>query len=667
MESRDLAPRYGVALLPADGATTSPAARTPWRKTLADPAVRATIAYSLAALVAAVAAYYAIFTNFASYDDEGTLLVTLKAFAHGETLYRDIYSEYGPFYYELFGGLFALTGRAVTTDASRTIVVFVWVSSSLLLGITAHRLTRSLALGLVGMGSAFSVLYVLANEPMHPQGLCVLIFAAVALLLVLGPGRRAGWTGCACGVLLGALLMTKVNVGAFAVAGIVLGAVLTVPSLARRRWLVWPVGAAYLALPLAVMARSLNEGWVRDLIFIVTLAMASLVVSAWTRRPVPDADEERTSLRWLIGAAAGVVAAMAAILVAIILTGPSLSDVYDGVIVQAMRVRDVLITPLPLPGVGVDWAIGSLALAVLVARLRPSGEERSLLWAGLLRGGAGLTILLVVAHIVPIALNPASQNPVLLPLLLAWVAVVPPLGAAETIFKRFVRLALPAMAVAEALQVYPVAGSQMGIAAVTFVPVGAICLGDALTSLRAWDESRGSAVASRLGAVLAIVVVALAAEFTLDTMLRPAADNAVAYYREREPLPFPGASALRLSPEEVDVYSGLVNLLHQHHCTSFIGYPNIDSLYLWSGIEAPPPKAPGAWMKALEAGEQRRVVRELKATPRPCAIRSYSRAEGWLRSPSRPTDAPLADYIFEDFEPVSEVGDFQFLLPRNSG
>jgi hypothetical protein len=246
------------------------------------------------------------------------------------------------------------------------------------------------------------------------------------------------------------------------------------------------------------------------------------------------------------------------------------------------------------------------------------------------------------------------------------VAAVPPTGAAEPVYKRFLRVALPAMAIAEALQVYPVAGSQMGIAAVTFVPVGALCLADALTSLRAWDASRTTAVPSRLGLVVAVITVALAAQFTLDSMLRPGVHNALAYYREREPLPFKGATALRLSPEEVDVYSGLVNLLHQHHCTSFVGYPNIDSLYLWSGIEAPPPAAPGAWMKALDAGEQQRVVREMKATPRPCAVRSYSRAEAWLRSPEPPPDAPLATYIFQDFKPVSEVGDFQFLLPKKS-
>jgi hypothetical protein len=626
--------------------------------------VRAAIVYSLVALAAAAAAYFTLFSQFATYDDEGTLLVTLKAFVHGEPLYRNIYSEYGPFYYELFGGLFALTGKAVTTDASRTIVVFVWVASSLLFGISAHRLTKSLALGVVGTGAAFSSLSVLAGEPMHPQGLCVLLFAAAALLLTFGPGRRTGWMGCACGALLGALVMTKVNLGAFAVAGIALAAVLTVPALNRRRWLVWLVAAAYLALPFAMMARNLEEGWVRELILIEMLAMAALSVSAWWRRPTRNEGDSAMG-RWLLGAVAGLVAAVIVILIAIVLTGPSPADVYDGMIVQAIRVRDVLITPLLLPGAGVDWAVGSLAVAVLVARLRPSAGREPALWPGLLRAGVGLTILLVVAHIVPIAFNPGSQNPIVLPVLLAWVAVVPPLGVAETPYKRFLRVALPAMAIAEVLQVYPVAGSQMGIAAATFVPVGALCLADALTSLRAWGADRDLRVAGRLATVVTVVTVAFAAQFTLDAMLRPGVNSAVAYYRDLEPLPFKGATALRLAPAEVSVYSSVVDLLHRYHCTNFIGYPNIDSFYLWSGIEAPPPAAPGAWINALDDEEQRRIVREMKATPRPCAFRDIPRAEAWVRSSTPPPGHPLVNYIFDDFEAITEVGDFQFMVPKS--
>ncbi len=114
------------------------------------------------------AAYFAIFTLFESYDDEGTLLLTLKAFVHGDALYRDIYTPYGPFYYELFGGLAALTGSSITTDASRITVVVVWILTSGLYGLAAQRLTGRLLLGAIGTIVAFATLGILIAEPMHP-------------------------------------------------------------------------------------------------------------------------------------------------------------------------------------------------------------------------------------------------------------------------------------------------------------------------------------------------------------------------------------------------------------------------------------------------------------------------------------------------------------------
>ena len=88
-----------------NGSATQPPrdAQPGWRSTFGDPAVISIAAYALVAVGAAVAAYLAVFTIWAGYDDEGTLLVTLQAFSHGATLYRDIYTEYGPFDAELFG------------------------------------------------------------------------------------------------------------------------------------------------------------------------------------------------------------------------------------------------------------------------------------------------------------------------------------------------------------------------------------------------------------------------------------------------------------------------------------------------------------------------------------------------------------------------------------
>jgi hypothetical protein len=157
----------------------------------AHPVATATGFYGVVAIATAIAAYLAIFTQFAPHDDEGTLLVAVKAFAHGGTLYGDIYSRYGPFYYELFGGLFALTGHAVTTDASRSIVIVVWVATSLLFGIASQRLTGLLTLGVTGMIVAFAALGALGGltgSPMHPQGLSVLLLGAFALLWSAAPG-----------------------------------------------------------------------------------------------------------------------------------------------------------------------------------------------------------------------------------------------------------------------------------------------------------------------------------------------------------------------------------------------------------------------------------------------------------------------------------------------
>ncbi|HEX3608972.1 MAG TPA: hypothetical protein VHU14_04790 [Solirubrobacterales bacterium] len=648
-----------------DATAPEPKTLSTWRGirgTVAEHPVAAAIAlYAIVVIAAGVAAYLRIFTGFAGYDDEGTLLVTVKAFAHGEVLYREIYSEYGPFYYELFGGLFALTGHAVTTDASRSIVIVVWVTASLLFGLACQRLTGRLMLGVAAMVVAFAALTALVNEPMHPQGLAMLLLGAFSLLAVSGPGRRVAVVGGAGGALVAALALTKVNLGAFALAAIVLAAVLTVEPLYRRRWIRWPVIVAFLAMPVFVLQRDLRESWVRDLMLLEILASAAILVAAGSVRPKRGEDEGDLR-RWLLAAGIGFALAAAAIVGIVLLTGPTLADVYDGVIGNAIRVRDVLVTPLPLAVAAVDWAVIAVAAAAVTVRLRPLGNQALTVWPGLLRAVAGLTIWFTVAGIAPVAFNPSAGNPDVLPMALAWVAAIPPLGAREPAYRRFLRILLPALAVAETLQVYPVAGSQMAIASLAFVPVGALCLSDALTCLRAWSAARGAEALERFGAVVAVAAVALAGLFALDSIGRQAASNAV-LYRDQPTLSLPGASLLHLPQAEIETYEGVVQLLHRYRCTTFVGYPNIDSFYLWSGLEAPGPPLPGAWMDAIDAELQQRIVNEMRASPRPCVIRSDSRAELWLHGVP-PPERPLVRYIFNDFAPVAQAGDFQFLLPK---
>jgi hypothetical protein len=647
------------------GAPPSTPAKRPrsvWRDTLDDPATRAIALYALVAIAAAIAAYMAIFTQFARYDDEGTLLVTLKAFAHGSPLYRDVYSPYGPFYYELFGGLFALTGHAVTTDASRSVVIVLWVGTSLLIGLATQKLTGRLALGVAGMIVSFSVLYALIAEPMHPQGLCVLLLAAFTLLVVSGPTRRVGLAGAIAGALVAALILTKINLGAYLLAATALAAVLTVEPLYRRRWLRWPVILAFLAMPLVVMGRDLSADWVRSLLVIELAGASAVVIASWPARPWQGEDQAGLH-RWLVAAAAGLVLAAAAIFAAIFATGSTPADVYDGMIGQALQVRDALIFPFTSPAAAIDWGVAAVAAATLTAWLRSGDGGRASIWPGLLRAVAGLAIWFTVARSAPFGLSPSANQDVL-PLLLAWVAAVPPAGAPEAPYRRFVRVLLPAVAVAETLQVYPVAGAQIGIAAFAFVPVGALCLADALTSLRTWSADRGGLTATRFKGAATVASIALAAMLALNHIVLPAATNAVIYHHQTA-LPFAGAGLVRVPPAQAAEYEGVVGLIEKNRCTALIGYPNVDSIYLWSSLEPPKPSAPGTWITALEDKPQNRILRQLRASPRPCAIRSETLANNWLAGKPR-RETPLYHYIFDDLQPVADIGEFEFLLPQGT-
>jgi len=621
------------------------------------------VIYAIVAIAATVAAYFYLFTQFAPYDDEGTVLVTLKAFVGGDTLYRDVYTPFGPFYYELFGGLFALSGHAVNTDASRSIVMVIWVGASLLFGLAVQRLTGRVALGVTAMLVAFSVISVLSQEPMHAQLLAVALLAIFTAVVSDSKPRRVLLVGGICGALLAALALTKINLGIYAIAAVFFAAVLAVEPLYRRRWLLWPVIAAFLALPFVATARDLSSESVRNLAVLELLAATAIAVAAWSLRVEPTEEEGQTrTLRWLLAAAGGFALAFAAILAGIFIAGSTPADVYDGVVTQALRIREVNPSPLESPSVAIDWGIAAVAAAGLVSWFRSRGEARSLLWFGALKALSGLAIWFSISQLAPLSLGPAPENPDVLAAALAWVAVIPPVGTIETAQKRFVRVLLPTLGVAEVLQAYPVAGSQMRIAAVMFVAVGGLCLGDTLVVLRQWSAARGGSSLERFGALSTVAIVALGVKFATDGVVMPAATKAIAYGEEKA-LPFAGATDLRLPPAEAESYERVVELLHRYRCTSLIGYPNVNSLYLWSGIDPPRPSAPGAWMLALDEEEQQRILRQLRATPRPCAIRDEIVAEAWLGDRPRP-ETPLVSYIFDDFEVVATTGPFDFMLPK---
>ena len=66
---------------------------------------------------------------------------------------------------------------------------------------------------------------------------------------------------------------------------------------------------------------------------------------------------------------------------------------------------------------------------------------------------------------------------------------------------------------------------------------------------------------------------------------------------------------------------------------------------------------------ALDEGEQRRILRQLRSARRPCAFVNEAVAGAWLAGRPRPETA-LVRYIFDHFEVVETSGAFEFMLPR---
>jgi len=149
------------------------------------------VGFAAVAVVTALIAHPRMFTGFASYDDEGYMLIALKAFVHHGHLYDDVFSQYGPFYYEFWGGIFGAFGIGVTHDAGRTVTMIAWVLASLLCGLASWRMTRSAPLGLGAQILVFGGIATVTNEPMHPGGIICLLLATILAIASLVRGRSS--------------------------------------------------------------------------------------------------------------------------------------------------------------------------------------------------------------------------------------------------------------------------------------------------------------------------------------------------------------------------------------------------------------------------------------------------------------------------------------------
>jgi hypothetical protein len=625
----------------------------------ARPRIRISVgiaAFALLTFVTGLIAHPRMFTGFATYDDEGYMLTALKGYVNHGHLYDDVFTQYGPFYYEAWGGLFSLFGIAVDHDAGRTVTMVTWIVSSLVIGLSIWRLAGSLLLGLATQALVFAALGVLANEPMHPGGIICLLLAAIVAVSCFVADRLSPLPMALLGAALAALVLVKINVGFFAVASVALLCAVSYPSLFERRWPRIAIEAGFVVLPVILLASKFGEGWPRRYAVHVAVAALALVVVLRARQSARRAGEE---LGWLVG---GFVVLAIVSLLTIIATGTSLHGMVEGVVRQPLRQADAFRIPLQLDSrlYGFDVvALGGALAFWYVGRGR--GEDSNPAWiamTSLFSIAVGLVMALsVIGKGLPFDAGalPGYQFSMLG---FCWVALI---GSERRPGVSFPLLLLPLLAVPQALHAYPVAGSQTLWATFLLIPVGAVCVGNGvrglLAVLPAASERRALAVAAAcLFGVVGYLVFNSAIREPLQAA-RYGYDNGVS-------LGLPGAEEIRIGKAEAGLYQRITAAVDRN-CAATIMLPGMDSFYLWSEEEPPTGSNATAWTTLFDDSRQRQVIAEIEPIESICQLRNEPIAAGWGNG-TIPT-GPLVRYLDRGFRPIAKFDDYELLKRRGGG
>ena len=630
------------------------------RQGLNRPGVRiaaAALGFAAVTAVTVLITRWAMFVVTQPFEDEGYMLTVLDSFVHHGNMYDDVFGQYGPFYYDVWGGLFSALGLPLTPDAGREVTAVVWVLTALGAGLATMRIAGSALLGLATQMAVFSALGVLANEPMHPVGLIGLLLVALVFAAAFVSRELSLGAVAVVGGTVGALLMVKINVGGFALISLALTCVVAYPALTRLRWLRPLVEALFVLAPLGLMAGKLGEEAVRHYAVHVSTAALALVIVLRALAPGRRPKEE---LGWMAG---GLVAVVLVSCLAIVGSGTSPGGLLYGVVRQPLRQSDSFRIPLELAGR--YWYFDLIALAAALGFLWLSRSRKGPPSQALVALGSTFSIaiglemaLSVIGKALPLdfASLPGYQLSLLA---FAWVALIPLAG--ERPDTSFARLLLPPLAVLQSLHAFPVAGSQVMLASFLLVPVGALCVANGVRGLAfvVAEESERRALAA-VGVCAAAALLLFTAGASLTDPWR--ARHAV--YDSLPPLDLPGERNVHISPESAQTFHEVTAAIDRN-CGAFLTLPGMDYFYIWTQQEPPTGYNATAWMTLFDDAHQQRVVDDTRSIDGLCLLRNMGLAEGWAQGPLPP--GPLVAYLEEGFRPLVTIGPYELLRREGAG
>jgi hypothetical protein len=595
-----------------------------------------------------VAASGVLFSVFMFYDDEGYVLTSYRAFVEHGMLYRDVYTQYGPFPYVLYQMLHGL-GMPLTHTAGRIVTLSIWTGAALGCTMLVGQAVRNLALQLAVLVAAFVYLWVMASEPSHPGGLVVAFTVALASAGFhwITKGRIRAWA-LTVGAVTAVLILTKINIGIFVACSAFAWWSLHHTDVRIRRLAMWVLPIAAILLPMGLMRPLLDVPWVQNFAFIfATSAVAVLLtLSRFATPRVGWADAG-----WATLAGAGVAFATIAV---VGVQGTGIHDLLDGILLGPMR-HPVTFSLRYLwpPGI-VAITLLSLTLAV-VARV---GHDKH---------RANIDVVIATLRLIAalaLAWN-ISRFPLVSPDYLTfgwtmpfvWVFLWPlqPGNASQLAARAWIGLLL----LGQCLHVFPVPGSQIAWGTLLTIPLAATGGWEAASWLAARfrptlkAKQRWPWAAPRVAHLALFMFVVVAGwKFT----------RIGARYHSDADLRLPGAESLRLpGPFAATLRIMVVNAAA--HADVLFSFPGMFSFNLWSGVPSPTLNNVTHWFSLLNDEQQRGIIRALEAQPRACVIVHREHIQ-FLTSRNLTPRGPLCDYIEQHFDVAFTLDHYEFRVRR---
>jgi hypothetical protein len=594
-------------------------------------------------LLGGIWAYYRAFTGFSVYDDEGSMMASVKQYIDGLTLYDQFWSGYGPVYYFYNWLLRSSTGTSVTHDVVRISSLLPWLVTPLVCAWIILRVTDSLVLATLAHLLTLYSLQFFAAEPGHPQELCILllvVFVASGTLI----GQRRHLLGTILlGALPAALLLIKVNIGIFAIVAAGLSLSFHAKENRFSKTCRASFVAASLFLPFALMRHQL---W--GIHALVYCALVTASVAALSQVLFRGDKTISITFRDSRIVAISFILAFAAIVLITIAQGSSPQRMLDRLVLAHLRISvgGLWYTPVSLSAKWLYWAfIGMAAAGWAAFSMKNKGNWSSkYLFPIKLLFGIGIIAALFStnrSHLL------AFATP------FCWLLLYP---LPENGFRRLVfsRTLLCATAVIQTLCAYPVAGSQVFFTRILLIVVGVICIDDFwLWFAPKYDLELRQPRLLRVAGSVALFCLLLVYAYIAYVQRKS--------YNSLTALNLAGASRIHLNDRQAREYQWLTRS-SVNDCDILIGLPNIPSLNFWAGMNPPGRLNVDAWMMVLSDQEQLEIELDLSKHPNACAIYNPEILEFWNRNGRDMSGLPLVRYIHDEFKPVGSMGNFVFLV-----